>query len=79
MKASDLKERSTEDLATLRDTFKQELFSYRMKNHTNQLEDTSLIRKTRRDLARIEGILHERASAGVINAMTSESGKGSAS
>jgi large subunit ribosomal protein L29 len=79
MKAKDLMQRSTEDLSTLRDTFKQELFSYRMKNHTNQLEDTSLIRKTRRDLARIQGILHERASAGVISAVTSESGKGSAS
>jgi len=79
MKAKDLKERSTEDLTTLLDSCKQELFSYRMKNHTNQLEDTSLIRKSRRDVARIEGILHGRASAGVISAGTSESGKGSQS
>lgn len=73
MKAKDLVERSTEDLSTLRDTCKQELFSYRMKNHTNQLEDTSLIRKSRRDVARIEGILHERATAAAI-ASSSEKG-----
>lgn len=79
MKAKDLQERSTEDLTTLRDTFKQELFSYRMKNHTNQLEDTSLLRKSRRDLARIEGILHHRTLADVGSAVTSETGKGSES
>jgi large subunit ribosomal protein L29 len=79
MKAKDLKERSTEDLTTLRDTFKQELFSYRMKNHTNQLEDTSLIRKSRRDLARIEGILHQRTLADMGSAVISETGKGSES
>ncbi len=77
MKAKDLRERTTEDLNTLRDTFKQELFSYRMKNFTNQLEDTSLIQKSRRDLARIEGILHQRAPTEAGTAAISESGKGS--
>jgi ribosomal protein L29 len=32
-----------------------------MKNFTNQLDDTSQLRKARRDIARIEGILRERA------------------
>ena len=39
---------------------RKDLFSYRMKNYTNQLDDTSLLKKTRRDIARIEQILHER-------------------
>jgi large subunit ribosomal protein L29 len=73
MKAKDLRERTTEDLTSLRASCKQELFSYRMKNFTNQLEDTSLINKSRRDLARIEGILNERSAAGA----ESESAKGS--
>jgi len=73
MKAKDLRERTTEDLTVLLDTCKQELFSYRMKNFTNQLEDTSLIRKSRRDLARLAGILNERSAAGA----DSESVKGS--
>lgn len=65
MKSADLRERSTEDLVELKTTLKKDLFSYRMKNYTNQLDDTSLLRKTRRDLARIEQILHQRKSAAV--------------
>lgn len=60
MKAKDLRERTTEDLQTLRASLQKDLFSYRMKNWTDQLEDTSLLSKTRRDLARIETILRER-------------------
>ena len=65
MKAKDLGERSTEDLIELRGMLRKELFGYRMRNHTNQLDDTSLLRKTRRDIARIELILHQRALAAV--------------
>lgn len=60
MKSKDLRERATEDLVSLRDTTKKELFSHRMKNLTNQLDDTSLLRKGRKDVARIESILSER-------------------
>jgi len=63
MKAKDLRERSTEDLSTLKATLNKDLFSYRMKNHTQQLEDTSLLGKTKRDIARIEQILRDRKSA----------------
>jgi large subunit ribosomal protein L29 len=62
MKAKDLRARATEDLKELRASVKKELFSNRMKNFTNQLDDTSQIQKARRDLARIEGILRERES-----------------
>jgi large subunit ribosomal protein L29 len=75
MKSKDLRERATEDLVSLRDTTKKELFSFRMKNLTNQLDDTSLLRKGRKDIARIESILRERAqSAGVITAESAEKG-----
>ena len=60
MKAKDLRERSTQDLGELRAQLEKELFSYRMKNHTGQLEDTSLLGKTKRDLARVQLILSER-------------------
>jgi large subunit ribosomal protein L29 len=63
MKAKDLRERTTDDLGELRAQLEKDLFSYRMKNHTGQLEDTSLLNKTRRDIARIELILSERARA----------------
>jgi ribosomal protein L29 len=42
---------------------KKELFGNRMKNFTNQLDDTSQIQKTRKDIARIAGILLERSRA----------------
>ena len=60
MKAKDLRERTSEDLAELKATMQKDLFSYRMKNATDQLDDTSLLKKTRRDIARIELILSER-------------------
>jgi large subunit ribosomal protein L29 len=63
MKAKDLSERSTEDLGELRAQLEKDLFSFRMKNHTGQLEDTSLLGKTRRDIARITLILSQRETA----------------
>lgn len=62
MKAKDLRERSSEDLATLKASMTKDLFSYRMKNFTDQLQDSSLLGKARRDVARIETILAERAA-----------------
>lgn len=74
MKAKDLRERTTEDLASLRAAMKKDLFSFRMKNHTSQLEDTSLLNKTRKDLARIELVLHERANDTSAGAAAAEKG-----
>jgi large subunit ribosomal protein L29 len=64
MKSKDLRERSTEDLAELKATMSKDLFSHKMKNFTGQLDDTSLINKTRKDIARIELLLSERSAKG---------------
>jgi large subunit ribosomal protein L29 len=64
MNAKDLRERTTGDLKELCESTRKELFQSRMKNATSQLEDTSLLRKARRDLARIETILNERTKQG---------------
>ncbi len=61
MKAKDLRERPSEDLSELKSSLTRDLFSYRMKNAVGQLEDTSLLRKTKKDIARIELILGERS------------------
>jgi large subunit ribosomal protein L29 len=61
MKATDLRERATDDLVQLRDMTRRELFQARMKNATNQLDDTSSLQKARRDIARIETVLRDRA------------------
>ncbi len=63
MKAKELHERTTESLVELKASLKKELFSFRMKNFTGQLDDTSLLRKARKDIARIETILAARAGA----------------
>jgi large subunit ribosomal protein L29 len=66
MKAKDLRERTSEDLGELKSTLEKDLFSHRMKNATGQLDDTSLIRKARRDIARVELILHERRAQAAV-------------
>jgi large subunit ribosomal protein L29 len=63
MKAKDLGERSTEDLLELRSVLTKEMFGNRMKNFTGQLDDTSQLGKARRDIARINTILSQRAGA----------------
>jgi large subunit ribosomal protein L29 len=74
MKAKELRERSTEDLVELRALMKKDLFGYRMRNHTGQLDDNSLIRKSRRDIARVEHILHERATAAAQSKAAADGG-----
>jgi len=75
MKAKDLRERSTEDLAELKASIEKDLFSHRMKNATDQLGDTSLLGKARKDIARVELILHERA----VSSQSAASSKGAKS
>jgi large subunit ribosomal protein L29 len=60
MKATDLREKSVEDLRELRNTLQRDVFQNRLKNFTNRLDDTSSIRKSKRDLARVITLLHER-------------------
>jgi large subunit ribosomal protein L29 len=75
MKAKDLRERSTEDLAELKGTMEKDLFSHRMKNATDQLGDTSLLGKARKDIARVELILHERRAPVTASATSSKGAK----
>jgi large subunit ribosomal protein L29 len=60
VKAADLREKSAEDLQELSKTLARDVFQNRLKNFTNRLDDTSSIRKTRRDLARVVTLLRER-------------------
>lgn len=63
MKAKEIAERETEDLLTLEKELRRQLFEYRLKNNTNSLDDTSLARKTRRDIARVKTVLAQRAKS----------------
>jgi large subunit ribosomal protein L29 len=60
MKAADLREKNVEDLQELQKTLTRDVFQNRLKNFTNRLDDTSAIRKSRRDLARVVTLLRER-------------------
>ncbi|HVK66127.1 MAG TPA: 50S ribosomal protein L29 [Polyangium sp.] len=62
MKAKDLRERTTEHLQELEKNLGREVFDAKFKNFTNRLNDTSAIRKARRDFARVKTILQQRAS-----------------
>jgi large subunit ribosomal protein L29 len=59
MKAADLREKSIDDLRELEKTLLRDVFQNRLKNFTNRLDDTSNIRKTKRDLARVRTLLRE--------------------
>jgi large subunit ribosomal protein L29 len=59
MKSKDLRERSVEDLRDLEKSLAKDTFTHRFKNFTNRLDDTSIINKTKRDLARVKTILRQ--------------------
>ena len=63
MKASELREKSLEELSTLGQERRKELFDLRFKHYTGQLVNTAELRNARRDIARIETIIRERELA----------------
>ena len=67
MKAADLREKSVDDLHELQKTLARDVFQNRLKNFTNRLDDTSMMRKTKRDLARVVTLLREQAM-GIVRA-----------
>jgi len=73
MKAKDLRERSVEDLRELEKSLTRDTFTNRFKNFTNRLDDTSVINKTRRDLARVKTILAQRAKNEAVKAEANKS------
>lgn len=63
MKAKDLKERTVDDLKELEKSLLKDVFQAKFRNFTNRLDDTSAIKKARRDLARVKTILNDKARA----------------
>ena len=61
MKAKDMREKSPADLAEMEKSLVREAFQSRFKNFTNRLDDTSAIKKARRDIARLKTLQGERA------------------
>jgi large subunit ribosomal protein L29 len=71
MKGVSAKDLRGNDPAELRSTARkltEDLFKHRLKKNTNQLENTMLLRSTRRDIARVYTVLAERLRAGAVDA-----------
>jgi|LauGreDrversion4_2_1035121.scaffolds.fasta_scaffold50811_4 large subunit ribosomal protein L29 len=63
LKSSDLRQMKTEELEALRQERRRMVFDVRFNHYTGQATDTASITVGRRDIARIETILSERARA----------------
>ena len=70
MDNKELRDCTIERLADLEKTLRRQIFDARIKNYTNQLDDTASIRRARRDLARVKTIIGERGS--VVRAVAEE-------
>lgn len=63
MKASELRQKTTEELSNMLGERVKEQFNLRMQKATGQLAKPSEVKKVRRDMARIHTILNEKARA----------------
>jgi large subunit ribosomal protein L29 len=60
VKASDVRAKTDDELATELDVLGKEIFNLRFQRANGQLENTARVRQVRRDIARINTILGER-------------------
>jgi large subunit ribosomal protein L29 len=81
VRAKDLRGNDPEELRRTVRKLEEDLFKHRLKQNTNQLENTMLIRNTRRDIARVNTVLAERSrtTGGATAAPVSGQGEAPAS
>ncbi len=63
MRAKEIRERGDEELYRMLEDAQTQLFRYRLQNSTHQLDNTSVIRTTRHEIARINTVIQQRALA----------------
>ncbi|MDD5412834.1 MAG: 50S ribosomal protein L29 [Methylobacter sp.] len=63
MKASELRQKSKDELGSMLLELSREQFNLKMQKGTGQLSKPAQVKKVRRDVARIHTILNEMASA----------------
>lgn len=61
MTPSEIREKTSQELKTLLADLREELFRLRMQDGTGQLEKTHRLKEVRKDLARVQTILGEKA------------------
>ena len=62
MDATELRNKTPDELRTQLADLKKESFNLRFQQATNQLENTARMRQVRRDTARVKTILNEKAA-----------------
>ena len=68
LEAKDLRGNDPDELRRTARKLEEDLFKHNLKKTTNQLENTMLIRSTRRDIARVNTVLAERLRGAVAAA-----------
>lgn len=68
MKASELREKTPDQLREELTQLKKQSFNLRFQQATGQLENTAAFRKARRDAARVKTILNQKAAAAAAEA-----------
>lgn len=67
MKATDLRERSDDELNKTLGDLEEQLFKLRFQKSTGQIENPQKIREVRKDIARVLTVLSERRPAEAAN------------
>ena len=63
MKASEMRDISSEELTAKGRELREEIFNARVKKATGQLEDTAKLGRLRTEIARVETVLREKLGA----------------
>ncbi len=63
MYINEIRAMSTDDILDKIEDLKVEMYTYRIQRESGELKDTTLFRKTRRDIARLKTALRERELA----------------
>jgi large subunit ribosomal protein L29 len=66
LEAKDLRGNEPDELRRTVRKLEEDLFKHKLKKTTSQLENTMLIRSTRRDIARVNTVLAERLRGAVV-------------
>ena len=64
MKASELRDLTVEELRDRESELAEQMFALRLQKVTGQLEKPARVREVRRDMARIQTVLHEKQQQG---------------
>lgn len=72
MRIDEIRNMSSESILDTIEDLKVEMYTYRIQKETGEITDTTLFRKTRRDIARLKTVLRERELAAQV--VSSEEG-----